>query len=61
MKHFTISELADYRRLKRRRQTNDLIAKRWRRGVDEVDRALWALFGCDEGQAADALNGRVSR
>ena len=59
MRHFSFSELTDYRALKRRRQTNALIASRWRRTPAEVDRALWALVGADVGVAADVLNGRV--
>jgi hypothetical protein len=58
MRHFSASELRDYRTLKRRRQTNDLIGKRWRRTAAEVDIALNALLGREEWAAADALNKR---
>jgi hypothetical protein len=59
MRHFSFSELADYRALKRRRQTNALIGKRWRRTAAEVDLALNALLGRDVGEAADVLNKRA--
>lgn len=60
MRHFSISELTNYRALARRRQTNALIASRWRRTPGEVDRARNAMLGRDEGEAADVLNGRAS-
>ncbi len=59
MRHFTPSELANYRALKRRRQTNALIASRWRRTAREVDIALNVLLGRDPWAAADVLNGRA--
>lgn len=59
MRHFSISELRDYRRLKRRRQPNAVVAERWRRDPAEVDIALNALLGRDERHASDVLNGRA--
>lgn len=59
MRHFSRTELIDYRRLKRRGQTNVLIAMRWRRRTAEVDIALNALLGRGEGDAADVLNRRA--
>ena len=60
MRHFSFSELDNYRSLKRRGQTNALIASRWRRTPGEVDVALNAMLGRDVCEAADVLNRRVS-
>lgn len=60
MRHFSVSELEDYRKLARRRQSNALIAQRWRRTPQEIDRARNAMLGRDEREAADVLNGRAT-
>jgi len=59
MRHFSCSELDNYRALKRRGQTNDLIASRWRRTAGEVDIALNTMLGRDVREAADRLNRRA--
>lgn len=56
LRHFTTSELANYRRLKRGRWTNFEIAHLWRRDPGEVDIALNALLGRTPLDAAAVLN-----
>ena len=58
MRHWSTSEVTNVRALKRRRQTNALIASRWRRTPAEIDLAPSALLGRDPWDAADALNRR---